>query len=238
MHKKSLLLLIVIMNLVSTSISSKVPESARSKKVISRVSSPLAQALKLQGLELGSPVYFRVFKQESTLEAWVQETNTDKFKLFKTYPICTFSGKLGPKLKEGDLQSPEGFYFVKPNQMNPNSRFHLSFNLGFPNAYDRYHQRTGSALMIHGNCVSIGCYTMTDPLIEEIYILADAALNKGQPFFRVHAFPFRMSQENMKRYKNNQWFSFWENLKEGYDYFEKNKFPPNTENNQGSYIFN
>ena len=157
----------------------------------------LEQALQAQGLEFGSPIFIRIFKESKELEVWVE--NEGRFRLFKMYPICTFSGDLGPKLQQGDQQSPEGFYFVTPGRMNPNSQYHLSFNLGYPNAFDRYHDRTGDFLMVHGDCVSIGCYAMTDAGIEEIYTIADAALRQGQAFFRVHVFPFRMTTENMEQ---------------------------------------
>ncbi|MCL4170236.1 UNVERIFIED_CONTAM: hypothetical protein GTU68_032858, partial [Idotea baltica] len=151
--------------------------------------------------------------------------------------ICRFSGDLGPKLKQGDFQSPEGFYFVRPNQLNPYSKFHLSFNLGYPNAYDRAHSRTGSALMIHGNCVSIGCYALTDPVIEVVYTLIDAAFRQGQPFFRVHIFPFKMNEINLESHKTSSWAKFWLNLKTGYDHFEQTGRPPNVTVRNGKYIF-
>ena len=140
--------------------------------------------------------------------------------------------------REGaSLRGPEGFYFVTPGRLNPFSKFHLSFNLGYPNAYDRAHGRTGGALMVHGDCVSIGCYAMTDAGIEEIYALADAAFREGQPFFRVHVFPFRMTDENMARHEKSRWKDFWENLKEGYDFFERSGRPPNVEVRGGRYVF-
>ncbi|NQZ55934.1 MAG: murein L,D-transpeptidase [Lentisphaeraceae bacterium] len=184
----------------------------------------------------GSPVFMRIFKEESELELWTK--NDDKFELYKTFPICNWSGTLGPKLKEGDGQSPEGFYFVNTSQLNPNSRYHLAFNIGYPNAYDRSHDRTGSYIMVHGDCVSIGCYAMNDVQIEEIYRIAEAALDKDQSFFRIHIFPFRMNTENMEKHKKNKCFDFWLNLKEGYDAFEKTKLPPNVESYNGRYIFN
>ena len=218
-----------------------IPQSQRSKKVVSEITPSLVRALEQQNLNLGSPIFIRIFKEEAELEVWVQglESSTPTaFQLFKTYPICSFSGKLGPKLKTGDNQSPEGFYFVSAKQLNPWSRFHLSFNLGYPNRYDRFHNRTGSYLMVHGDCVSIGCYAMTDDNMEEIYTLAQAALQKEQPFFRVHIFPFRMTSDNMERHRQNSWFHFWENLKTGYDWFEEHKQPPNVEvSAQGRYVF-
>ncbi|BCE01697.1 L,D-transpeptidase family protein [Marinicellulosiphila megalodicopiae] len=210
--------------------------SERSIKAFEQNAPALKEQLQAKNLEFGAPIFIRIFKSESILELWI-ENKQGKFELFKHYPICKFSGKLGPKLKEGDRQSPEGFYFVKPNQLNPNSRFHLSFNIGFPNAYDRFHQRTGSALMVHGNCVSIGCYAMGDDAIEEIYTLITAAFENKQPFFRIHIFPFYMDATNMNQYKNNNWYDFWLNLKQGYDAFENNHQVPNVEVKNGQYIF-
>lgn len=194
----------------------------------------LKNRLKKQELELGAPIFIRIFKESEELEIWIEKS--EQFVLFRSYPICKYSGELGPKLKEGDRQSPEGFYFVTPIQMKEDSTYHLAFNLGYPNAFDRSHHRTGSYLMVHGNCVSIGCFAMTDKGIEEIYLLADAALKHGQPFFRVHIFPFRMTEKNMIRHKNSKWTAFWENLKEGYDHFEHYKKPPNVEVQNKRYI--
>lgn len=182
------------------------------------------QRLKDLDIKLGVPVFIRIFKEESLLEVWVKKY--DKYVLFKLYPICTFSGHLGPKLKEGDRQSPEGFYKVGKSQLNPNSNYHLAFDLGFPNDYDKVHRRTGSHLMVHGKCSSVGCYAMTNPKIEEIYKLLEKALKKGQKYVQVDIFPFRMTKTNMAKYANNQWYDFWTELKVGYDYFEVEKLPP------------
>ncbi|MCB2182128.1 MAG: murein L,D-transpeptidase [Desulfobulbaceae bacterium] len=209
--------------------------SALSKAVYQKITPSLESELVRHNLILGSPIFIRIFKESSELEIWVKGKN--KYELFKTYDICSFSGELGPKQREGDLQSPEGFYLVEGSQLNPFSRFHLSFNLGYPNQYDRIHGRTGSALMVHGSCVSAGCFAMTDPIVEEIYTLAEAALKNGQPFFKVHIFPFRMTADNMARHKNSQWINFWKNLKEGYDYFEKNNQPPDTSVRKKRYVF-
>ncbi len=212
-----------------------VPSSPRSREAIARVTPALERALAAKGLTLGAPIFIRIFKESREFEVWVAAGGT--FKLFKTYDICSYSGDPGPKLCTGDGQSPEGFYYVTPERMNPVSHFHLSFNLGFPNAYDRAHGRTGSALMVHGNCVSIGCYAMTDPVIEEIFTLADAAFRGGQPFFRVHIFPFRMTDGNMTAQRQSPWAGFWANLKEGYGWFEQNHRPPNVTVAGGRYIF-
>jgi len=173
--------------------------------------------------KVGDPVFIRIFKEESLLEVWMR--SGAEYAHLKDYAICAYSGALGPKLKEGDRQAPEGFYKVRKHQLNPNSKFHLSFNLGYPNAYDRAHNRTGSFLMVHGNCVSDGCYAMTDAKIEEIYDLVESALQKGQKYVVVHAYPFRMTEEMMALYSESEWYDFWVNLKEGYDYFEAEKNP-------------
>jgi len=184
----------------------------------------LEEKLILLSAKIGDPVFIRIFKEESLLEVWIR--SGAEYQHLKDYFICGYSGYLGPKLKEGDGQSPEGFYKVKKHQLNPNSKFHLSFNLGFPNQYDRAHERTGSHLMVHGNCVSTGCYAMTDEKIEEIYALLEGALDKGQKYVQVHVCPFRMTEENMAHYSESEWYDFWVNLKEGYDYFEAEKLPP------------
>lgn len=212
-----------------------IPTSPRSKQAIAQVEPRLIAELTAQGFQYGAPIFIRIFKDSSELEVWIKKDTL--FQLFRIYPICYYSGTLGPKQKQGDWQSPEGFYFVKPTQLNPNSRFHLAFNLGYPNAYDRAHDRTGDALMVHGNCVSIGCYALTDEKIEEIYALAHAAFSHGQPFFRVHIFPFRLSFEKLQRFQESEWFTFWENLKEGYDLFEKTKHPPNITVKDKRYVF-
>ena len=197
------------------------------------LTAPLTAQLQQVGLSFGAPVFLRIFKEEAELELWVQEGA--RFTLFRTYPICNFSGELGPKLKEGDRQSPEGFYQVGQGALNPNSRFHLSFNLRFPNAYDSARARTGSFLMVHGDCVSIGCYAMTDPAIEEIYVLAEAALRGGQTRFDVHAFPFRMTDTRMARAAGHEWLAFWEELKPAYDAFEANHRVPDITTSDGRY---
>ncbi len=178
-----------------------------------------------KGMKTEAPIFIRIFKEESELEIWKLRDDGHYYH-FKTYPICTWSGELGPKLAQGDKQAPEGFYTVPRGLMNPNSSFHLAFNLGFPNAYDKAHGRTGSALMVHGKCRSAGCYAMTDALIEEIYALAREQFSGGHESFQVHAFPFRMTDENMARHKGNKWYAFWQTLKEGYDHFEVHRVPP------------
>lgn len=190
-----------------------------------------------KGMSSKSPIFLRIFKEESELEVWKPKKD-GYYHLFKTYPICKWSGKLGPKLRRGDKQAPEGFYRVANAQMNPNSRYHLSFNLGYPNAYDRSRKRTGRHLMVHGNCESKGCYAMTNALMEEIYLLARDAFIGGQKKFDVHAFPFRMTPQNMKRHRRHRWIKFWRKLKQGYDQFEMTRVPPKIDVCGRNYLIN
>ncbi len=190
-----------------------------------------------KGMRLADPVFIRIFKEESELEVWKQRAD-GRFHHFKTYPICTWSGALGPKIRQGDKQSPEGFYTVANGQLNPNSQFHLSFNLGFPNAYDTAHGRTGDYLMVHGDCRSAGCYAMTDALIEEVYALVRESLASGQDKFNVHAFPFRMTDENFARHRRSKWAGFWAQLKEGYDSFEQTRQIPKVDVCARRYLVN
>jgi murein L,D-transpeptidase YafK len=187
----------------------------------------LPTRLAAKGLRQGQPVFVRIFKQEAVLELWMRDDK--QWRLFQSYAICRFSGGLGPKLNQGDRQAPEGFYQVANGQLNPNSRHHLSFNLGFPNAFDRAHGRTGSYLMVHGGCSSIGCYAMTDPAVDDIYRLVSAALRNGQASVEVHAFPFRMSDANMTRHAQSRWIDFWRDLKAGYDLFESGRSVPSVQ---------
>jgi murein L,D-transpeptidase YafK len=183
----------------------------------------LDAALAGRGFSLGDPAHIRIFKEERELELWLR--SGDGFELLHVYDICKLSGKLGPKLREGDEQAPEGFYAVSPDRLNPHSRYHLSFDIGYPNEYDRVHGRTGSEIMVHGSCDSIGCYAMTDPAIEEIYAIVESALDRGQPVVRVHVYPFRMTGENLHRHRESEWFDFWLNLREAYDAFETRRVP-------------
>jgi murein L,D-transpeptidase YafK len=180
--------------------------------------------LAAKGLRAGNPIFMRIFKREFELELWMQKDG--RFKLFATYPICKWSGELGPKLKQGDRQAPEGFYSVDQKALNPNSAWHRSFNLGFPNAFDRAYGRTGSLLMVHGGCGSIGCYAMTNPVIDEIWRLVTAALNGGQTRFQVQVLPFRMTDRNLAKHASSPQSAFWTSLKPGYDLFDASHVPP------------
>ena len=191
--------------------------------------------LAAKGLALGAPILMRIFKREFELELWMARDGA--YRKFATYPICRWSGRLGPKLKTGDAQAPEGFYYVTKAALNPNSRWHRSFNLGFPNAYDQAHGRTGSFLMVHGGCASVGCYAMTDAQITEIWKIITAALDAGQPAFQVQAYPFRMTPENLDAYQGHPNAPFWRDLALGHDLFERTHLPPVAGVCAGRYTF-
>lgn len=212
--------------------------SLREKEVVQRMTPRLTRELAEQGLKLGDPVFIRIFKESRELELWVLHKPSQKFRLCKTWSIAAMSGDLGPKLAEGDRQAPEGFYHVGSSRMKPDSRFHLAFNIGYPNSYDLAHQRNGSFIMVHGNRVSIGCFAMTDPSIEEIYTICHRALTNGQHFFRVHIFPFHLTQDRLDREQRNPNYSFWTNLKQGYDIFKQTHIPPNVSVKNKTYLFN
>jgi murein L,D-transpeptidase YafK len=192
------------------------------------------ERLKAQGVTLGAPVFLRIFKFESELEIWMEKDG--RYQKFATYPICLWSGRLGPKLREGDRQAPEGFYAVTKEELNPNSRWHRSFSLGFPNAFDRALGRTGSFIMVHGGCQSVGCFAMTNNVVDEIWRLVTAALDQGQPAFNVQVFPFRMTEKNLAARKGDQWSPFWADLKKGYDAFERTHLPPMVSVCEGRYV--
>jgi len=183
-----------------------------------------------------SPILVRIFKEESELEIWKKDAS-GRFALLRTYPICRWSGELGPKIKTGDRQAPEGFYTITPGLMNPNSSQYLAINTGFPNAYDQANGRTGSFLMIHGGCSSAGCYAMTDEQIAEIYALAREAFFGGQKSFQLQAYPFRMTPLNMARHRNSQHMSFWRMIKQGYDHFEVTHLEPRVDVCDKRYAF-
>jgi murein L,D-transpeptidase YafK len=182
-----------------------------------------------------SPILVRIFKEEAELEVWKQDT-TDHFQILKIYPICRWSGDLGPKLHEGDRQAPEGFYTVTPELMNPNSNFYLAINTGFPNSFDKANNRDGSLLMIHGDCSSSGCYAMTDEQIGEIYALARDSL-LGRPSFQVQAYPFRLTPANLARHRTNPQLDFWKMLKIGNDHFEATHLEPKVDVCNRLYVF-
>ncbi|MEP3045549.1 MAG: murein L,D-transpeptidase family protein [Roseibium sp.] len=201
---------------------------------------PVSSSIKRKMTDLNmsstSPIMIRIFKEESELEVW-KKTRSGKYRILEEFEICKWSGDLGPKFKEGDRQAPEGFYEITPALMNPNSSYHLAFNLGYPNKYDRSHGRTGSHLMVHGACSSRGCYAMTDEQVQDIYALARDSFKGGQRSFQVQAYPFRMTAENMARHRNSEHIEFWNMLKNGYDHFEVTKAPPKIDVCEQKYVF-
>ena len=174
------------------------------------------------GTTASAPVVIRTYKQEAEFEIWKMKSD-GQYALLKTYPMCRWSGQLGPKLREGDRQVPEGFYTIAPGQMNPNSHYYLSFNVGYPNAYDRALGRTGGDIMVHGICSSAGCFSMTDAQIGEIYAIAREAFNGGQRAIQMQSYPFRMTAENLAKHRLDPNIAFWKELKNGSDHFEVTK---------------
>jgi murein L,D-transpeptidase YafK len=207
-----------------------------SAKALKPLSQEMLGELEKRNMPKESPILVRLFKEESEVEVWKQDTS-GRFALLKTYPICRWSGELGPKTKEGDRQAPEGFYTIKPAQMNPNSHYYLSFDIGYPNAFDKAHGFTGSNLMVHGDCSSRGCYAMTDEQISEIYALARESFFGGQRSFQVQAYPFRMTPLNMARHRNNPNMAFWKMLKVGNDHFEITRLEPKVDFCEKRYVF-
>lgn len=197
--------------------------------------SKLTERLAEKGLKIGSPVLLRAFKSESEFEVWVRRD--EQYVRFATYPVCHWSGTLGPKLHEGDKQTPEGFYTVTKQQMRHVGRWPRSLDLGFPNVLDQVLARNGSHILVHGGCSSVGCFAMTNAVIEEIYSLVEQAVGSGQTFVPVHVFPFRLTEANLEQQKDSPWTSFWTNLKEGYDFVERTKLVPKVSVCDGRYRF-
>lgn len=206
-------------------------------KVEHPVSPELISQMQKLDMDRNAPIMIRVFKEEGTLEIWKAKRN-NRFDRIAEYSICAWSGKLGPKIKEGDRQAPEGFYNLSPAHLNPNSKYYLAINTGFPNRYDAANARTGTNLMIHGACSSSGCYSMTDGQMLEIFALARDAFKGGQKSVQFQAFPFKMTAENMARHAKSEHLEFWKMLKEGYDHFEITKRPPEVNVCEKRYVFN
>lgn len=201
--------------------------SDRVVEVRRRVLPSLQAAVQARGLVVGAPVFLRSFKESFEIEVWLEPGPGQAFEHFRSYRTASWGpGSLGPKLKEGDLQSPEGFYAVRLGQLNPRSAYHLAFNVGYPNALDASLGRTGSFIMVHGGEASIGCLAVTDESIEEIYLLVEAALRAGQSAVELHLFPFRPTPARLSRATGHPSIGFWQNLGEGYDFFERRKRPP------------
>jgi len=211
-----------------------VPADGRLSEILAAVTPGLERELAARDFRLGAPIFVRIFKLQKKLEVWLQKNG--RYSLYKTYPICSYSGYLGPKQHEGDWQSPEGFYRVSPGQMNPASSYHLSFNIGYPNEYDTVLQRNGSNIMVHGGCSSMGCFAMSDYRMEEIYTLAHFAFLDGQQAFDVHIFPFPLTEDNLHKFRHSPWFGFWKSLQAGYTAFEQNRRVPDISTEQGKYV--
>jgi len=201
------------------------------------VHSSTIKQMEALNMDRAAPILIRIYKEEGTLEIWKQD-RSGKFALLNSYPICKFSGNLGPKVMQGDHQAPEGFYDIAPDQLNPNSSEYLAFNTGFPNAFDRSLGRTGSFLMVHGGCRSVGCYAMTDYAMDEIYGLVDEAFKGGQEKVQLQAFPFRMTAQNLAGHAGDPNLPFWEMLKAGSDAFLATERPPRVAVCDRRYVFN
>ena len=192
--------------------------------------------MQTKGVSPADPILMRAYKKESEIELWKRGAD-GKYALLKTYPMCRWSGQLGPKTREGDRQAPEGFYAVTPASMNPNSSLYLSFNLGYPNEYDRTLGRTGAHLMVHGSCSSRGCFAMTDEAISELYAVVREAFTGGQRAVQFQSYPFRMTPENLARHRQDPNIAFWRNIKEGSDRFEVTRVEPVIGVAGGRYVF-
>jgi murein L,D-transpeptidase YafK len=200
------------------------PDSKRASDVRVSVWPRLQKELAGKGFKATAPIYIRIFKDQDALEVWKKDGS--KYKLFKTYEICYYSGNLGTKTRSGDNKSPEGFYTIGAGQLNPVSNYYLAINVGYPNKVEQAKGYTGNAIMIHGHCASIGCYAMTNPRIEEIYTLVYQALAAGQQKINLDIFPFRMDKSHMEFYRRQPSIKFWRTIKPGYDKFEKTHIPP------------
>src|SRR5215203_1964475 len=205
-------------------------------KATKKLPPELLSLLQQKKMPIHSPILVRVFKEEAELEVWKQDT-AGRFQILKTYPICRWSGDLGPKLWEGDRQTPEGFYRVTPELMNPHSNYYLSINIGYPNSFDKANTRDGSLIMIHGDCWSVGCHAMTDEQISEIYSLARESFLGSRQSFQVQAYPFRLTPANLARHRNNRNLAFWKMLKIGNDHFEATHLEPRVNVCNRLYVF-
>jgi murein L,D-transpeptidase YafK len=205
-------------------------------RAMKELSPEMLALLGQKGMPKESPILVRIFKEESELEVWKQDT-TGRFEMLRVYPICRWSGELGPKVREGDRQAPEGFYTITPALMNPNSSYYLAINTGFPNTYDKANGHSGAFLMIHGDCSSRGCYAMTDEQIGEIYSLARESFLGGQQSFQIQAYPFRMTAANLARHRTNPNMPFWRMIKEGNDHFEVTHMEPKVDVCDRHYVF-
>ncbi|MCX5514400.1 hypothetical protein C3941_15095 [Kaistia algarum] len=210
--------------------------SGQDSRGVQPLPAKLVAQMREKGMKPSDPILIRIYKQESELEVW-KRNRSGNYALLKTYPICRWSGKLGPKTREGDRQAPEGFYSVTPALMNPRSQFYLSFNLGFPNKLEQALGYEGAALMVHGACSSSGCYALTNEGVAEIYAMAREAFVGGQAAIQVQSLPFRMTPRNLARHRSDPNMAFWLNLKEGTDQFDVTRQPPRVDACGRRYVF-
>jgi murein L,D-transpeptidase YafK len=183
-------------------------------------------------------IFIRVFKEEQKMEVWISKNAKSKFELLKTYEVARSSGILGPKRAEGDLQVPEGFYYI--DRFNPLSSYYLSLGINYPNTSDKIlgKEKPGSDIFIHGSDVTVGCVPLTDDKIREVYTLAVQTRNSGQKQIEVHIFPFEMTEERLDKENSNPNYRFWKNIQIGYLHFEEKRILSKVKKNQvGEYIF-
>lgn len=217
--------LVVAVGLLSACQSPGSIDSDYSARAYQPISSQMLALMAKKDTNERAPILLRAYKKEAVLEIWKMKDN-GHYTLLKTYPMCRWSGQLGPKKREGDRQVPEGFYTITPGQMNPHSEYYLSFNVGYPNAYDRAHGYTGGDIMVHGVCSSAGCFSMTNKEIAEIYAIVREAFDGGQKEIQLESLPFRMTAENLAKYRLDPNIRFWKELKKGVDAFDVTKEEP------------
>lgn len=227
---------VVLAAVLALALSACADEAYRSTRHLTPIPPATVALMSEKGVTPGAPILMRSFKKESEIEVWKRKPD-GQYAHLKTYPMCRWSGQLGPKTREGDRQAPEGFYSVTPASMNPSSSLFLSFDLGYPNAYDRSHGRTGSHLMVHGSCTSRGCFAMSDEAIAEVYAIARESFAGGQRAFQFQSYPFRMTAENLAKHRADPNIAFWKNLKEGSDHFEVTGSEPTATVSAGRYTF-
>lgn len=217
------LFFILLLSFLTLNKPADLPDSKRASGVRATLWPKLQAEMNDGGFDSKTRIYLRIFKQTDEFEVWAKKGN--KYALFKRYDICYYSGGLGTKTKMGDGKSPEGFYTITAKQLNPVSNYHLAINIGYPNQLEKQKGYTGDAIMVHGNCASIGCYAMTDTRIEEIYTLVYKALEAGQDKINLDIFPFRMNDYHMDFFSASPYLPFWKTMKPGYDIFEKKRVP-------------
>lgn len=208
----------------------------RAQVAVARYREPVQRMFASKGVDFSQPVFMRAFKQDNVIELWAKDKRRSGYKLVKRYEVCNYSGALGPKTRSGDMQTPEGFYEVRAHNLKPQSQFHMSFNLGFPNAHDRSRGWAGTNIMVHGDCTSEGCFAMRDDPMEEIYTVASLNFEAGNGLFYFHSFPFRMTDKALEAQKDHPWHDFWASMQPGYEIFERQRLVPQISSQSGRYI--